>query len=415
LIFEFAPSTFSCLIVEAKVVLYLVVKIEFFMSHPLHNYDNDNNDDDRRSVDHGSDDGDDCYRDNSSGNVRFPAALSYHSDAQRSDAATICSGSVHEDIEVESVLSLQDDMQHLTARASPTLASLSRDNSGLPTTGSPSKQHPQHHSTSLAFSDMNPPSNRDLTLNRESEGSSDYNTLDSSTLGAHHQLGSRTGGSHHSYFDDGDDHREQHHVGLPSHPITRQALPINAANDSLNAVVQRYNSYNEKPPAPSSVKSFGSNVGSDDCGGSLDVETHSIGARSILSQEDTLPVVLPDPEPETIAVASLSIDPVDSGSFVHRSQFSTTDQGRSARHLPLQRFLRNRVHVDDFEEHVDDEDEQMTHTRHDPRFMRQDDDHRTPSNWNDPRVDDQLQVTRKRDTTNIVGHPSRCRSPPTSS
>jgi hypothetical protein len=47
------------------------------------------------------------------------------------------------------------------------------------------------------------------------------------------------------------------------------------------------------PSRPSSVKSFGSNsdlhVDVDDCGGSLDVETHSVGTRSVHSHDDAPP------------------------------------------------------------------------------------------------------------------------------
>ena len=89
-------------------------------------------------------------------------------------------------------------------------------------------------------------------------------------------------------------------------------LNSNIATSSMSAAIQRYID-DVRPQAPSSVKSFGSNVCSDDCGGSLDVETHSIGTRSNYSQEDNLPVSMPDPDPATVALASLSVDQVDNG------------------------------------------------------------------------------------------------------
>jgi hypothetical protein len=53
------------------------------------------------------------------GETRFPTAASYASDAQRSDAATVCSGSVMEDIEVESVVSADLNAQPTVNPTSP--------------------------------------------------------------------------------------------------------------------------------------------------------------------------------------------------------------------------------------------------------------------------------------------------------
>jgi hypothetical protein len=219
--------------------------------------------------------------------VRFPPALSYHSDAQRSDAATV--GSVLEDIEVESVLSLAEETPQHSLSLAPASSS---DNRLL------------HHA--IAGVDF-PVTGRLSSLIRTNVVGNMEPPLDRNLL-LQHALVSASG--------------DPRHVGFPSE----------AASYIGN-----------KPPAPSSVKSYGSNIGSDDCGGSLDVETHSVGTRSIHSQ-DGLDALANEPAAETeAAVASLTIDPHDAGG--RRSPGGTLYKGRGIRryqgrymHLTLQRF-----------------------------------------------------------------------------
>ena len=212
--------------------------------------------------------------------VRFPTAMSYHSDAQRSDAATV--GSILEDIEVESVLSLPEEgaPQH---SLSP--AQASSDNTLVQPSGTDFSE--RLSSTALIRTNMG---NMDPPLDR--------------TFLLHHALVSSS------------EPADPRHVGFPT------------------TSPEVYSGH--KPPAPSSVKSYGSNVGSDDCGNSLDVETHSVGTRSIHSQDGL------EPAAETeAAVASLTIDPEPG----RRSPGGTLYKGRGIRryqgrymHLPLQRF-----------------------------------------------------------------------------
>lgn len=116
-----------------------------------------------------------------------------------------------------------------------------------------------------------------------------------------------------------------------------------------------------------SVKSYdgsndaGSAADTDDCGGSLDVETHSVGTRSIHSQDEAPPLsaaVLAEQELPEAAVPLLSSAPVENG---RRSPGGTIYKGRGIRryqgrymHLPLKRFHQNGVHLED-----DDDYEQL--------------------------------------------------------
>lgn len=279
--------------------------------------------DDHSSHDEDDSEDDHDHDDHGEPLVRFPPALSYHSDAQRSDAATV--GSVLEDIEVESVLSLAED----TPQHSLSLAPASSSDNTLLHHSSPGMDFPGTERLSSLIrtnvGTMAPPLDRNLLLQ--------------------HALVSASG--------------DPRHVGFPSE----------AASFVGN-----------KPPAPSSVKSFGSNVGSDDCGGSLDVETHSVGTRSIHSQ-DGLDALANEPAAETeAAVASLTIDPNDAGG--RRSPGGTVYKGRGIRryqgrymHLTLQRF-----HHQNRDQHMnaadqDDEEEEGEYGG-------------LADGWNDPRRPD---------------------------
>jgi hypothetical protein len=265
---------------------------------------------------------------------RFPPALSYHSDAQRSDAATV--GSVLEDIEVESVLSLAEETPQHSVSLAPASSS---ENTLL-----------QHSTTGGDFAitnvgSMEPPLDRSFLLQ--------------------HALVSSLG--------------DPRHVGFPSE----------AASYIGN-----------KPPAPSSVKSFGSNVGSDDCGGSLDVETHSVGTRSIHSQDGL--DVGNEPAAETeAAVASLTIDPYDAGG--RRSPGGTLYKGRGIRryqgrymHLTMQRF-----HHQNRDQHltVEESEEEGEYGR-------------VAEGWNDPRRSDDRPSFRPLRSEPRSRSRSRSRSPP---
>ena len=154
----------------------------------------------------------------------------------------------------------------------------------------------------------------------------------------------------------------------------------------------RYSGDSVRPPAPSSVKSYGSNLGSDDCGGSLDVETHSDGARSI---DDTFSVAILDQDPETVAVASLSINPTEK---IECNRFPDTGRYNNLGHLTpltLQCF-----HRESASSQLDDDHEGKTvypQESHDESvsWLVAEAIGRTHSNWNDPRVDGQSSHERR--------------------
>ena len=175
-----------------------------------------------------------------------------------------------------------------------------------------------------------------------------------------------------------------------------------------------------KPPAPSSVKSYGSNLGSDDCGGSLDVETHSDDARSI---DDAFPVSMPEQDPETAAVASLSIDPIERSNSGNRFPVRYNSDSQFIP-LTLQRFHQNYVdqvvrEANSQQNHDDPESCQLAQS-----IYHTDDAISTNTclNWDDPRMDKHSsnETRRKIDASlkNIEDQSktrsrSRSRTPPT--
>jgi hypothetical protein len=302
--------------------------------------------------------------DNISG-VRFPPGFYYNSDAQRSDAATVCSGSIHEDFEVESVLSIQEDIQNLMTSSSSALTTLpiSEQNAEHGTTDANASNPPSLSNTST---ERYPTLNRSLLMKQDRERLYDHN-------------------------------RRDFHLGNDGGDVPNELLHERSHRHS--------NTYSR---GPSSVKSYGSNAGSDDCGGSLDVETHSVGARSTYSQEDTMPVAMPDPDPEVVAVAALSINPVDSNSICHDSQYMN---------LTLQRFHRNQSRSDHFNEARNEQAGNSTNS-YQLAHSRDEDSHRISSDWNDPRTDDQYFATFRRERLKQSQRPSprsrsRSRSPST--
>jgi hypothetical protein len=330
---------------------------------------------------------------------RFVTVMTYTTDAPSNDAETNCSTSSKEGIDAESFQSLQDDTTRRIAPTSFALAVLSSGEADHGDSGKTAGQQFDRSSASNSGGDMFPPLNRAYMLQRDFlRSSSASNSLDGVDIAP--SLFTYDGIQ---YSDD-----TQHKGQMPV-PLNNDA----AASSMMNAAIRRYID-DVRPQAPSSVKSFGSNVGSDDCGGSLDVETHSVGARSIHSQEDNLPVTMPDPDPATVAVASLSIDQVDNGELrssvgsIYRSVNSRQHHGRYM-HLPLQRFHNNQVQFENF---VDGVEEDLGHAAaNDAHSSRRD--YRTPANWNDPRIDESSKPLRKANANRPRPRSrSRSRSPP---
>lgn len=254
------------------------------------------------------------------GETRFPTAMSYVSDAQRSDVATVCSGSVVEDIETESVIS-QEDQGFATysptekRRPSKTrvveFAGVSADASRLEV------PDPQDSSAQIAVHPMDPPLSRALLLK---------------VAGASLQSGSVK-----SFGSGGSDDRRAH---------------SDDGTGSLDVDVSR-------PKGTGSVRSYEGSEGAPetDDGGSLDVETHSVGTRSIHSQDEAVP-----PEEEQL---SATLPPADApqhtlfhadetmhgggrqspGGTIYKGRGTRRYQGRYM-HLPLKRFHHNSVHLD---------------------------------------------------------------------
>lgn len=278
-----------------------------------------------------NDTGDDCDTPRHWADVdtRFPSssAMFYQSDAQRSDTATVCSGSVLEDIELESVLS-QEDLVH---QGKPAAVGSGRRGS------SDGNRLVEFADSSAVIVDstMGPPLKRTLLLQQE------YATLSAShpteSLKSYGS-GSDGGGAHSALYSD-DCESTNSREGI--------SAPLFANDDKCPG--------SGRVPRADSVKSYGSNSASvadtDDCGGSLDVETHSVGARSIHSQDDApTSAGLPEQDSET-ALSQLSSASIENG---RRSPGGTIYKGRGIRryqgrymHLPLKRFHQNGVHLDD--------------------------------------------------------------------
>ena len=359
---------------------------------------NDNGRDDHADTSANSSDG--VYQQEIVDPTQFSSTITYHTDVQRSDTETDRSRVLLlDDVGVEAVQSLQIDSKRRTVPTAQALAALSSQDNESSSIGTNIGQHrPDRLSTSnAAAGHMFPPLNRAYMLHRDFLRPTDVNSNSSTGMDG-------VGISPSAYASDG----------------------VHFSDTTLfSAAVRRYID-DVKPNAPSSVKSFGSNVGSDDCGGSLDVETHSIGARSNHSQEDILPVAMPDPDPETVAVASLSLNSVDNGeirNFVGNmyKNLSARQQHSRYTHLPLQRFHNNQVQFGNTTDDgaVENEDFENSVGNDSHSFSPQHYDHRTPLNWNDPRIDNDESTSDsiRRDVQNSAWHTtprsrSRSRSPP---
>jgi hypothetical protein len=343
------------------------------------------------------------------GETHFPTAMSYVSDAQRSDVGTVCSGSVMDDNEVESVLSQEDSHNHLTQshnyhqspsigdRTIPVGGTMRRvDSSGrvvefssaqpplpqlqneipsrkvAPTVPAipnvaPPPAIPNTTTLQVSLHNMGPPLNRTWLLQKGIEGTS-------SRPSSVRSFGSHTGsdGAANAHSDDcgGSLDVEAHSVHsqedivIVMHPAAGEGV-----------VPEPPTRMNKEPSSrPSSVKSFGSLPGSDtaaqvdtdDCGGSLDVETHSVETRSVHSQEEAPPTETTTTETTAIpneteeSKLNLSLVQCASDTNGRRSPGGTIYKGRGTRrykgrymHLPLKRFHQNGVDLQSVHEDAD--------------------------------------------------------------
>lgn len=295
------------------------------------------------------------------GETRFPTAMSYISDAQHSDVATVCSGSVMEDIEVESLISQEDNPPHslggkpaaLERGVRRTTSGSSRDmdfgdavthsdptssNNVVPAqrfgATSPSGHSDEYQMTAPARS-MGPPLSRALLM-QGAERSSSVKSFGSNP-------GSEGG---QAFSDDGNS------LEAEAHSIHSQDTPLQ---------VERQ--YRDNSSQAGSVKSYGSHpdgsdtgapVDTDECGGFFDVDTQSVGTRSNYSQDEAPGGIgehRVDPELNPL----YNSDPAENG---RRSPGGTIYKGRGTRryqgrymHLPLKRFHHNGVHLDVVDEH----------------------------------------------------------------
>ena len=169
--------------------------------------------------------------------------------------------------------------------------------------------------------------------------------------------------------------------------------------------------------ASSSVKSYESNLGSDDCGGSLDVETHSDDARSI---DGIFPVSMLDQDPETVAVAALSINPAESNDC-NRFADRYNGQGRFMP-LTLQRFHRSSADSRLHDEQVGMEVHSQKDCDDSASWRITREDTAVATNWNDPRIDSQSSHDDRRRSRTVLDinedlansrRRSRSRTPPT--
>jgi hypothetical protein len=167
-----------------------------------------------------------------------------------------------------------------------------------------------------------------------------------------------------------------------------------ASDDDVTPIAETFSTkhlhhcYNVKSPAPSSVKSYGSNLGSEDCGGSLDVEeAHSDDARSL---DEAFPVSMPDHDPATAAVASLSIDHTESSNSFNQFPARYNDSHGHIMPLTLQRFHQNSVNQVDRKANsqltlIDPGSRQLA--AHSIYHTDTAADDKIYSHWNDPRMD----------------------------
>ncbi|GAX10142.1 hypothetical protein FisN_3Lh335 [Fistulifera solaris] len=267
------------------------------------------------------------------------SAMSCVSETQRSDLATVCSNSIAEDIELESVLSQEDQHTALVAQHSPvgsrrvtrarlvefTATAAIMSHQFLPNAALASGE-----GTSSFHNNMGPPLSRSL-LQQKVDGShmriSSTNSVKSTS--SVKSFGSHTGSEVMSKL-----RLDDCSGSLEDEMISSKAVLTSSR--------------------PSSVKSFGS-AGTDDCSGSLDVETHSIETKSVHSQEDTFnadPDAGKESEPDEHKMSGVVAEDVSTnegrmspGGTLYKGKGSFRYKGRFM-HLPLMRFHHGGVHLD---------------------------------------------------------------------
>lgn len=261
------------------------------------------------------------------GEAYYPAsmssAMSCVSETQRSDAATVCSNSIAEDIEEESVLSQEDQHAALVTQHSPvgsfTATAAIMSHQLLPNAGFASAEG------TSSLHNMGPPLSRSL-LQQKVESS----YMQVSSTSSVKSFGSHTGSEVMSRL------RLDDYGGSVEDEIISSKTALTSSR-------------------PSSVKSFGS-AGTDDCSGSLDVETHSIETKSVHSQEDTFNTYTDnakegEPDETSSKMSGVTEDAstnegrMSPGGTVYKGKGSFRYKGRFM-HLPLMRFHHGGVHLD---------------------------------------------------------------------
>jgi hypothetical protein len=302
------------------------------------------------------------------GETKFPSTMSYLSDAQRSDGATVCSGSVTEDIEVESIISQED--QPSQARHSPSSLEKTFQGRRVGLNGravefveasfqvssrkpSVSRKPFSSYATSyqlkslldgdggISLHSMGPPLSRALLMHKEgasSRGSGSVKSFDSNT--------SCVAGT--AYSDDGGGS-----LDVETHSYHSQ--------DEGNGCNLR--SGKESSSQTSSTKSFWSHAGGDtaamlntdnlQC--SLESESRTLSPCPIYTIDDVAALLqsgqavqLEEVEAmETTQVGTLPVENgrISPGGTIYKGIGTRRYQGRYM-HLPLKRFHQNGIHLD---------------------------------------------------------------------
>ncbi|CAB9521418.1 expressed unknown protein [Seminavis robusta] len=241
------------------------------------------------------------------GETKFPTAMSYMSDAQRSDVATVCSGSVVEDIEEESVISVDLNAQ---SASSATCASAGANPASPPC----AVKMTNVRSFQLLHVDASHPSSESVVPQK---------------------------GSRNSYSLQLADH--QHNMGPP---LSRSLLSTNTDNLSRAGSV--------------AGSDAAAQVDTDDCGGSLDMEVHSVHSQAESQEDDgadsqqngsqesadesTTIIKVPVVNPLLCSnnEADNGSGRTSPGGTIYKGRGNRRFQGRFMK-LPLKRFHQNRV------------------------------------------------------------------------
>jgi hypothetical protein len=275
--------------------------------------------------------------------TNYPAsmssAMSCVSETQRSDLATVCSNSIAEDIEVESVLSQEDQHTALVAHQHSPVGSRRVTRARLVefTATAAIMSHQLLPNAALASAEgtssfhntMGPPLSRSL-LQQKVEAS-------------HMRISSTSSVKSASSV-----------KSFGSHTEVMSKLRLDDCNGSVeDEMISSKAALTSS--RPSSVKSFGS-AGTDDCSGSLDVETHSIETKSVHSQEDTFnadPDAGKESEPDESKMSGVVAEDISTNNEGRMSPGGTLYKGKGSfrykgrfMHLPLMRFHHGGVHLE---------------------------------------------------------------------